>query len=272
MKTLNLTLCRGARFLLLLPLVITTLQTIAYLTDYDQSANYFFAGSSLVTVTTVLTLVGIAAAIALVCLLPKEILSTEQLPCRPASLVPTVGTLSSAILFLFFARNQALLPAVFLSLLLTVAYNTLLCIPAMDKKRSSIALLGYVAVFANALTTIYYYFDMTVEMNAPVKVSLQLGLLFSMLYYTGELRYLLGVARPRFFLMLSLWMSVVGALTVIPIPIAYFAGILNRTDYLAGAILILGVTIAAFVRAASILFQLPKQAKSLAEPNQNQAT
>ena len=80
-------------------------------------------------------------------------------------------------------------------------------------------------------------------MNAPLKTTLQVSLLFLMLYQTAELRFLLGKPQPRLYLTLSAWALAFGCLSSIPLAVAFFTGRLTRLDYVSGGLLLLCATV-----------------------------
>ena len=248
--------------LLILPLGITVLQTLVYLIAYDPRANYFLRGTTLPTVSILLLCAGILLGLAYVLLLPKNVLGTRNLPGRMASLPSAVGAVAAAVTFLLARPESSLFFGILVMLVITAVYNAMLPFANDAKRKNTVTILGFFAVFAYAMTAAYYYFDLTFEMNAPLKTLLQMGLLFSIVSTTEELRFLIGNARPRAYLMLALATSTVGALTALPVPIAFVAGIVDRVDYLAGAILVLGTTVTTLWRSVTLLEQAHK--KSLA--------
>ena len=98
------------------------------------------------------------------------------------------------------------------------------------------------------------------EMNSPVKVTVQTALLFAMLYYTAELRYLLDRRKPRLYLALAMLTLASSALSAVAIPVAFCLGHLSRMDYLAGAILTLGIAVTVLLR---IFFLLSEQNRTI---------
>ena len=74
-----------------------------------------------------------------------------------------------------------------------------------------------------------------------------------MMTFTGEIRYQLGTALPRAYLMLLSCTVAAGALSIPAVPAAYFVGILKGTDYLASAFAVLGCTLTAALRLYALL-------------------
>lgn len=232
------------------------LQAVAMLVSYDPNANYFFAGAPLPYIAVALTVLAALAGLLLAIIGPKpqavSPFSGSILPSIPAAL----GMLTcAALIFIFASGTLATVTAICLIL---AALYSVLCGTAVQKKHPSIlCLLGFTAVLAGALMNALYYFDPTLEMNAPIKVTVQTALLFAMLYYTAELRYLLGREKPRIYLALSLMTLATSALPIVSIPAAYFCGIITRIDCLAGAILTLGIAITVALRLYPLLATEP---------------
>ena len=266
-----------ARMLRLLPPVllsltglITLLQILAFLLDYEApAANYFSVGAILPTIANVLTVLVVLAGCLLALLIPKNQLQLGTLPVRAASIPAAVGFLAGAVILLLSLNSTASRFAV-LFLLLGAAY-ALLSGYAPARMSATSALLGFAAVLGCILLDALYYFDSSLEMNAPVKVTVIIGLLCAMLYYTGEIRILLGKPAPRLYMMLCFWLLGAGGLAALPIPIAALAGAFARTtspsnapvlaqqmyhpEYLAGALIVLGTAISAGIRLWSWLRQ-----------------
>lgn len=240
---------------------ITVLQTIVYLVSYDPKANYFLNDTIIPSTVTILLSLGLLLALSYVLLLPKGALSAQRLPLPKASLASAAGAVAAIVTLLIARPESNLFFAMLITLALTAAYHAWLPFARGEKQKNNLALLGFFAVISYALLTAYYYFDLTFEMNAPLKVFLQMGLLFSVVLTTEELRFLIGNARPRAYLMLSLSTATVGALTALPVPVAFVCGILDRTDYLAGALLVLGTSVAAAARASAMILQATKKSR-----------
>ena len=100
-------------------------------------------------------------------------------------------------------------------------------------------------------------------MNAPLKVTAQTALLFAMLAYTGEIRFLLGRAMPRLYLSLSLCALATSALCALPFSLCFVLGLTDRFDY-AGVALMMGLISVTLI--ARILSLLPLQKSSSDAP------
>lgn len=235
-------------------LVAAGLMTAAFFTQYDApDANYFARGAVLPVIACVCAalsaLVGTVSAL----LLPRGSLQQNSLPIPSASLDETIGFLFCAIfLAVSLVRDGSgllrLIPLI-LSLIAVVYTLTVSFGKLSDEKTRRVAVpLGFSAVFAAIFLCAVHYFDRSLEMNAPCKVFLLLGLLAATVCFTGEIRYLIGIASPRVYLMLLSWTVAAGALSIPAIPAAHFAGILSKTDYIASAFAVLGCLLTSAIR------------------------
>lgn len=244
--------------------VAACLQCVAMLKAYSQAANYFSFGSPLPFIAVAFALVSALCGTVSAYLLPAEHVRSTPFSGKLASSLPAgLGFALSACLLLFYGVTQLALPAA-IGLVLAAGYSILCASQLRQSHTSVVALIGFAAIVGCALTNAYYYFDQTMEMNAPMKVSIQTALLFAMLYYTGELRYLLGREKPRAFLILSYCTVAAGSLPSLSVILAYAFGTTERADYFAGAVLTLGITITVISR---LLLLSDAQAEPLQSPD-----
>lgn len=264
-----------SRLLRILPIVLLTasglvalLQTLAYLTVYEApKANYFSVGALLPKLSAVLTVIICATGVALALLIPKNQLTVREAPVKWASLPSAAGFLAGAIV-LTLSVSGTLSRVTVLLLLFGAGYAV--CAAFLSSKyQAATALVGFGAVLGCILLDALYYFDTSLEMNAPVKVTVLIGVLCTMLYHTGEIRFLIDKPAPRLFLMLGTWVLGTGALCALPIPIAAAAGQFTRAtspagasvlgahlyhpEYLAGSLIVLGTAVTAGIRLRSLL-------------------
>lgn len=245
-------------------LLAAILMLVAFFTQYDApQANYFRAGASLPVIAGILAglsaLIGTAAAFTL----PRTAPQTQSLPLPGASLNGVIGFLAcSAFLVLSLIRDRfdwMLLLTLALSLCsavycILVAFFTL----SREHTRDIAVPLGFTPIFATIFLCASHYFDKSLEMNAPVKVILMLGLLTAMITFTGEIRYHVGSALPRVYLMMLSWSIAAGSLSFLAVPAAAFAGILSGYAYLASSFVILGCTVSSALRLWTLLRALPE--------------
>lgn len=255
--------------------IAAVLQTVAMLIHYEGSTNYFHAGAILPTLAVMFALLGAGCGTVAACMTDVSKLNDSPFrKGRSSSATSAIGFLEVAVflpLYSGYTANPtvAVLAAVFS--VIAVVYCILSCMPTMREKRPNLLVfLGFAVILANILAIAYYYFDMSVEMNASIKVVTQMGLLCAMLYYTGEIRYLLGKPTPRMFLTLASWTISIGSLSALSVPIAYFVGKVERSDYAAGAILVFCILLTVLIRYDTLL-KAPI-AKSEDEPNRKDPT
>ena len=284
---------RSSRILRILPFVILGLsflaalfQTLAYLLAYEApKANYFSAGAPLPVIAAICAVLSCLAGVAVFPLIEKKALQVHELPMRRASLFGAIGFAAGAVILMLSVSGK-LSTVTSILLLVSAAYS--LCVAFLPAQKNAVtALLGFAAILGCILLDALYYFDTSLEMNAPVKVSVLIGVLCAMIYYTGELRILLGQAMPRLYLLLSSLAVGVGALSALPVPIAAITGIFNRSaspanaaflaerlfhpEYLAGAVIVLGTAVCAWIRLWTLL-RSPVSVSSDAEPAEPVAT
>lgn len=241
-----------------LAILAAVLAGVAIVTDYDTRANYFVSqapihlASCIAAVASLIT--GIVAAICT----PAEALSPTPFAKRNIFPAPAVFFLLAFVAILI-QKHAKSIPETIIFLTLgamfpSAIYALLSASPAQTKKHPTmVAGFGLFAILACLLLNVYLYFDLTVEMNAPLKIFLHLGLLSSMLYYTCELRYLLKNPMPRLFLAVSAATVSLGSLCALSLPVAFFANRFSRYDYLACAFLVITVMATAALRTMTLL-------------------
>ena len=256
-------------------LIAAILQALAVQLSYDSSSHYFQSGDLLSVFATIFATLGLICG-AVGVFIPKKESASPNIFERRNFLNPlAAGAIVATLLF----AGDRLLNADFeksftrfdlcliLCLLVTVAYALLSGIQNAAGQTTLTAFFGLFAIIACILLNAYYYFDRSIEMNAPLKTSVQVGLLFTMLFLTSEIRYLLDTPMPRMMQLFALGTIAFGSLSVLAIPVAFFTGKLSRLDYLAGAILVLGVIPTAIIRLYT-LNALPKAEPTPPEEDQ----
>lgn len=245
--------------LILGPAVLAAiLMLTAYLTQYDgPSANYFARGAVLPILATVFALLSAVSGTVIAFRFPRGAFRNDSVPAPSASFASAGGFLLCAVVLTVSVVRSGFKwyhAVTLLLLLLSVAYFILqACGRPTESRRNLTVLLGIAPVFGLVLLCAIHYFDRSVEMNAPVKVTVLLGLLTAMVTVTGEIRYLLGTALPRVFLMLSSWTVAAGSLTLFALPAVFLSGAFDKTAYLASALAILGCSISGGVRIVALL-------------------
>ena len=249
-----------------LALVGTVLLLVAYATAFDPSVSrYFASGNALPTVAAILLFLAVACGIVGAILAKREpdSLTAAPVPFR-ATLFAAFGALGSAVWLLIAGKVLIGVLMLFAAVLFT------LCACAIAKLYGKYLLWGgFAAIAATIAHNATIYFDMTVEMNAPTKVLLQMALLAAMLYITAECRLLMG----RFDRLL------VPALTILCLTLCICAGAVvfylfaakkeTQVVYVAAAPFLIGVGLSAGARLLQML--IPKKAeKQLVEKSESE--
>ena len=253
---------KRSRILLLasLPLAMlgAVLMTVAFATAYDPAdSNYFPAGAALPVAGAVFALLslGCGPASAILARRHEEPFAKPSAPSF-AVIPSAVGAVVSAVLL--FVGGKAVIALFFLFAALFYAF---VACPFVKKIADPTLALGFIAVIAPVVLNAAFYFDMTVEMNAPVKVLLQMGLLGAMLYATVEFRAVAGLEyNGRFSLLTALTASLCG-ISGIPILVVALAQKTPTVVYAAAVPLILGVFCNAAIRICAACF-----ARKVVEP------
>ena len=245
----------------------TILQTLAILLDYESKTNYFTGRFPLPLLAVIFAI--LAAIVGSVAALTTKLsaLAENPFPRLPIPSLTAIGSILLAVAILTTKHtetNPIIMPATVVFLILSAVYPILSGIPACRRHRTVTLLFGMAAVLSCILTNAYYYFDISVEMNAPLKTTLQVSLLFLMLYLTAELRYLLGTPQPRLYLALAAWAIPFALISAIPLPFALFTGKLTRLDYVAGGLLMLCASVTICHRIA-VLYRSEKPVDTAAE-------
>ena len=218
------------------------LHIVAMLVDYEPTTQYFRPGAWLPTAALgCAVMAGILGTVGILCTFPKKFEGTLFVH-RNRFNPSTVGFALMALFLLESPVRSFRTPAV-IFLFLAAVYTFLCGLPKLRQYKDGLVILGFAPILACASLVAYYYFDMSVEMNTPVKIALQIGLAMVMFCYTGELRFLLGRAMPRAYLILHTWAHAIGALSAVSVPIAFLCNKFERADYAAGAILIFSIVL-----------------------------
>ena len=228
--------------------------------SYSTTENYFKSGDLLSTFALILAFCAAGCGIVSI-LLDSQKNTNQSIFARPSFPNPFAGgAISAALLFAGYrilslgygSKLSNFDLVLILCLLATTAYGVLSGMQEAADRPTLSAFFGLFAILACILLNAYYYFDTSIEMNAPLKTAVQVGLLFVMLFLTGEVRYLLGTAMPCMMQLFAVCTVSFGALSAIAVPVAFFSGKLSRPDYLAGALLVLGAVPTAIIRLRTL--------------------
>lgn len=232
------------------------LQLLAILLQYDNASNYFAHGAKLPTIAVICAVIGVVLGIVAAVLTDPKTLPHTVFSDKPCVNPASVGFLAAAVCMVvsITAGSASVWSILFIvSALLATVYTVCVNLPTVRRSATAVAFVGFFSVISCILLCAYYYFDLSLEMNAPLKTMVQLGVLATMIYFTAEIRFLLGNGQKRVFLALSFALVSIGALSSLAVPIAFLAGRIDRIDYLAGALLTLSVELTATLRIYHLL-------------------
>jgi hypothetical protein len=233
----------------------TLLSAAATAFSYDKSTNYFTANSILFPLATALAILTFVLAVATALMTPKEtVVASSPFGANLLVALPSAIGFGCGAIFsvLEFAKSNSTLFLVAAVLLLLSAAHVLLC----ETERKS-SLLGFIPPVACALLIAILYFDISLEMNAPMKVVAQCALLPLMLYFTTELRYLLERELPRLYLALALSSIAAASLCALAVPVAFLTGVLENTNCLAASLVAIGANITILLKLKRYLQPTP---------------
>lgn len=225
---------------------------IALWKEYDPNANYYLSTARFPLVSCICAGGALICGIAAACVTRSESLSESIFSERYRFPWIAIGFFGAALLL---AVDHVSVIGLFAVPFLVIAglYAVSAENPKWRKPNGWVTALGFSTVIGSILLNAYYYFDFTLEMNAPVKIQVQLGLLMLMLCGTGELRYLLGIAKPKLYLVLSVGGITASAVTAVPLIGLYMTGRFTRPDYFAGILLLLTFAVSQSVRLIYLL-------------------
>ena len=250
------------RFGLFLSLITAALaailHTVAYLNAYGgDGANYFSRSSPIPKLSIFFAVASCLLAFSATLIRKAPAISVRSPRGNLSSLPAALGFLASGTL-MCLSNTTTLTHAVAFFCFLSAVYHVLM---AVDLLRDIyvLAFIGFSTVIACILLNGYFYFDVTLEMNAPLKVNVLVGLLVAMIYHVQELRVLMGNAQPRLSIFMNACTVAISGLSAFSIPLAYLLGKFDRTnvlryptvmadlfqypEYLAGAVALLGIFI-----------------------------
>ena len=218
--------------------IAALLQELAVLLSYDVDTNYFASYSFWPTLANILTAALFAVAIlyAIIAEKPQPISSpfgTQIWISLPAAI--GFGVCGIYLLIDFLNKGVMLSFVAAISLLLSASYVLL------SETTHKNVFLGFMPPISCALLVAILYFDKTLEINAPLKIMTQCALLPLMLYFTAELRYLLGRELPRLYIALALGSLAASSLCILTVPAASITGRFENAYCLTASLAIIGI-------------------------------
>ena len=204
-------------------LIACIAQSIAYFKAYGSPlANYFSASSPLPKIAVGFAILTCVLGIVAVCLWKKDEIPMQSLIGDISSLPAAVGFLAGMILMLL-SGSTVLTYAIAVCFFFATHYHVIPAFRLINNRneRDTTALIGFSNVIGCILMIGYFYFDPSMEMNAPVKIGALIAILFVALYYTSEIRVLLGNPLPKFYTLAIVCTTGIGALASLPVALAY---------------------------------------------------
>ena len=238
---------------------VTVLHTIMLFISFDKDIGYFQSGliSSITNALSVSVVVWFFSALFFI---PKKTMKADM--PQEKTLVRAAYVFSAFInafglLYVMFntvkavESNQIITKTQMLSLLfLTLSILYFIGKAFKIFKTDTTVFFGFFIILQSITILADLYFDNNVQMNSPLKITMQLSLLFIMLYFLGDFRFDLKKPYPRVYLIISLSAFFVCSATSIPHVIAFFAGILDNKDYFVKNIYILISGLYIFIRSS----------------------
>lgn len=193
----------------LLALICTALRTVAMYTSFDTDIGYFKSGA-LSTASDIISLISIISIIVLAILAKKSEATASDLNrvSTPFSYMQ-LGNAALLIIGSFFFLILYMQSKSVLDLLLVISgipAAVYFVISYLYKKEiikisaTTVAGLGMLVILWALLCIAHVYFDNFVQMNSPIKNSIQFGFLSIMISMLADIRYLIGKPSPRFYL------------------------------------------------------------------------
>lgn len=260
---------------LILALIGAGLQVAVMFTDYEPETNYYTPGAVLPVVAAIVGAVSLICGGAAAFLADTGAMSASLFAENRVSvffnlpgfvfplivLFPTVADLLSGKILPDKMSVAALIGAVLL--LLAAVYTFLTSVPAIRTRcRDAVAAFGFGAILCFIPLYLCFYFDLSVEMNAPIKNALQIGCLTSALLYAEEIHFLLGKPSHRAYLFFAALALPTTAIPAFSVPIAFFTGKIDDIFAFSVALLLFCNFLLAAVHL-SRLFLFPDPEKTL---------
>lgn len=248
------------------------LRSISLFSFYDSDIGYYKTEAVLPDIFHLLSVAVLPAALSAVFLLPKKdvysypklegnkaLVSSGAIFCMASvaayivySLVslttPSYAIIGSA------AQNKMGEIVPVLALVFGVISIIYLCLVLLGKTRDDKHVyFGYTVILFVLMVLAKSYFDFYTTMNSPNKLLTQITLMAVMVYMLYELRLSLDNAAPRGYVCMALASLYFTAVCSVPGIIAFFAGRLDKTEYLLCDFLALGFAVYIGTRLAAYI-------------------
>lgn len=282
----------------ILAVVATVWRSVAFITSFDSDVGYF-NGSFLPTVANWLLVLSVAIALSGFYFINKNAVLPKTLDASPnsvyfasifagfvlaADFIYKIYVMIGDERFEYYAYifkkgfrsdNSYLLRATAiieivgaLSALLAAVWFFLRS--SKKTKNGVVAALGFFPVLRALSGIAVVYFDMTVQMNHPSKLLLQIALIAIMFYFLCEIRFFVSEKhpRPRRYFVSGCVTILLGIVCGVSEMVGFFVGRTSKGAFCVEAFFCLTVGIYTVARVASFV----KSAESVDEPIAEQAT
>lgn len=229
---------------LILAAFCTVLYTLSFLMAFDRDIGYFSGASILPTLSRAMLGVTLVWILSSLLLIPRSPKTTDPLPYRLTTRI-AAGILAAAFAayavyrFLFDGDTiivSPLLPIAAIALAGLSVIFFLLIIFIGNRMPQNSASAGFSVIFWAAVALAEIYTNQYIAMNNPIKVSFMTSMMSIMLFMLYELRFILGRAQPRAFLVTNLTGILLTALYSVSVLTLTATGF-NTSAYLPAAIL-----------------------------------
>lgn len=223
---------------IVLSLAAAIFQTVLYLNRYDETLMLYKRGQTPTVFYIVCTVVGILLLLSFL-LFRRD--SVPQSLAQPGRLINFAALFcgfflaSSILLYLIYflsgiTPDMSVLRMASIVTALPAALYFLVTALSTQPSRKLLALSGFFIVIWGLLFLLNLYFDMSVPMTSPARPLGYLSLFAIMFYFLLEIRFILGSAKPRLYLSVSLMSIFVLSLTCVPNFILIATGLRTSND------------------------------------------
>jgi len=211
---------------LVFALVAAAAQTVVFITNYDESTMLYNLDAAAPTVLYTAVIVILIAMTTLIFAVKKGELSTRLQPSDRitafTALLAGFQLIAAALLHgvYYFSDTYELNPSyrgyLTIVMLITAAIAGCYFIStaiASDKSRKSVQFFGIFVILWAALYLMDIYFEMNAPLNSPIRILSQISLIAIMLVFLCEVRLLIGIPKPRLYLISALAAIIIIALS-----------------------------------------------------------
>ncbi len=225
---------------LVFTIVAVVLHNILLFAFFDKDIGYF-QNNLLTSITASFVACAVAWFFTTLLFIPKKTLYKEmpqdKAPIRSAYIVcaflNAFGFLNSVFIIAKAINENVLVTRTQLLYLLFFGLSILYFVGKAFKifKTDTTVFFGFFVIFNSTTMLAEMYFDNNVQMNSPLKITMQIALLFIMLYFLGDMRFDLKKPYPRLYLAVGLSAFFICTATSLSHIVAFFAGTLENQDY-----------------------------------------